>query len=138
MMNKRAFQSRLTASGMTKRKVAELVGAYIGESVSNVEISRIFYSPCSEGKIRKIADAADRITAKAVSKVESKAKISVMEALAIEGMHPDSVKIYLGDYSFGDTIFVFADGLFFGIWRPDIREWRERADGKNGAKKFYD
>ena len=55
----------------------------------------------------------------------------MIDALKREGvLTPDKdVTIFLGDYSWGATVFVFIGGEFYGIRNPETGKWRMRKDG---------
>lgn len=131
MLSKRDYKARLLATGTTSQKVAELIGAAIGEPVARYELARCFDYKCDSGKVSRIRAEADRITAKLVRHRENEEKEDVIDALKREGvLTPDKdVTIFLGDYSWGATVFVFIGGEFYGIRNPETGKWRMRKDG---------
>ena len=55
----------------------------------------------------------------------------MIDALKREGVLTTNkdVTIFLGDYSWGATVFVFIGGEFYGIRNPETGKWRMRKDG---------
>lgn len=127
MIDKRTYKARMLSVGMDSKRLAEMVGAAVGESVPRYEIQRCFDYKCDYGRIREIREAVDSITRKEMRKKELAWAKVIERVLADEGdpvVQP--LRVEIANPAYGERLYVFINGDFYGVFNPVEMKWGYR------------